>query len=170
MKNKLETAYVFVKISSNHDSARFSCFQSQHSHQHEIETNEWACIGSWSVRLACTQLTLRVHARVCHDRSFCLKYDKDSLNQKEKIAKLCLKYKLEADSSKESCWDPKRKKFVANQQSFKSRAVRDYGTTGIFSHFKEGQKWQHRIQKSPGYCKQMLWKVYQYRTQSRSYM
>ena len=33
---------------------------------------------------------------------------------------------------------------------------------GIFSHFKEGQKWQHRIQKSPGYCKQMLWKVYQY--------
>ena len=58
---------------------------------------------------------------------FAFKYDKYSLNQKEKLAKLCLNNKLEADSSKENHWDPKRKKFVANQQSFKSRAVRDYG-------------------------------------------
>ena len=60
---------------------------------------------------------------------FAFKYDKYSLNQKEKLAKLCSKYKLEADSSKEKYWDPKRKKFVANQQSFKSRAVGEFFPT-----------------------------------------
>ena len=44
---------------------------------------------------------------------FAFKYNKYSLNQKEKLAKLCLKYKLEADSSKEKHWDLKRKKFVS---------------------------------------------------------
>ena len=60
---------------------------------------------------------------------FTFKYDKYSLNQKEKLVKLCLKYKLEADSSKEKHWDPKIMKFVANQQSFKSRAVREFFPT-----------------------------------------
>ena len=49
------------------------------------------------------------------------------LNQKQKLAKLCLKYKLEADSSKEfKHSDPKRKEFVANQQLFKSWPVREF--------------------------------------------
>ena len=77
---------------------------------------------SWSAGLTCTQLTL------CEPRVslfFLKKYDKYSLNQKEKLTKLCLKYKLEADSSKEKHWDLKRKKFVANQQSFKSRTVQE---------------------------------------------
>ena len=40
---------------------------------------------------------------------FAFKYDKYSLSQKEKLAKLCLKYKLEADSSKEKHWDLKER-------------------------------------------------------------
>ena len=48
---------------------------------------------------------------------------------KEKLTKLYLNYKLEADSSKEKHWDLKRKKFVANQQSFKSRAIWEFFPT-----------------------------------------
>ena len=40
---------------------------------------------------------------------------------------------------KEKHWDPKRKKFVANQQSFKSRAIRDY-TLREFFHFLKKAK------------------------------
>ena len=57
---------------------------------------------------------------------FALKYDKYSLNQKEKLAKLCLKYKLEAGNAKEKYWDPKRKTFVVNLKSYKSKAVREF--------------------------------------------
>ena len=53
----------------------------------------------------------------------------NTVSIKKKIAKLYLKYKLEAYSSKVKHWDPKRKKFVAYQQSFKSRAVRDFFPT-----------------------------------------
>ena len=56
---------------------------------------------------------------------FALKYDKYSLNQKEKLAKLYLKYKLEAGNAKQNHWDPKRKKFVVNLQLYKSKAIFD---------------------------------------------
>ena len=88
MKNKLEIACDFVKVSSNCD------FCSLLSFPEPTRPSAWDRDERMSVRcfvsagLACTQLTLRV-----------------------------------------TC------------------------------HFKEGQKWQHRIQKSPGYCKQMLWNL-----------
>ena len=88
MKNKLETACVFVKVSSDHDFDRFSRSQSQHGRQHKIETNEWACVGSCSARLAWTLLVL-VFAMT---DPFAFKCDKYSLDQKEKLAKLCLRW------------------------------------------------------------------------------
>ena len=48
-----------------------------------------------------------------------------NLEQKQKIGKLCLKYKLEAEAEPKKHWDPKRKKHVAPSLSFKSKAVRE---------------------------------------------
>ena len=118
MKNKLETACaIAILLASLIPRANTAISMRQ--------TNERALVCGQRDLLAHFVFTL-VFAMT---DPFAFKYHKYSLNQKEKLAKLCLKYKLEADSSKEKHWDPKRKKFVAHQQSFKSRAVWEFFST-----------------------------------------
>ena len=56
---------------------------------------------------------------------FSLKYDKYSLKEKEKLAKLCFKIK-EKEAEDNNHWNTKRKKWVTSQKTFKSRAVREF--------------------------------------------
>ena len=90
MKNKLETACaIAILLASLIPRANTAVSMRQ--------TNERALVCGQRDLLAHFVFTL-VFAMT---DPFAFKYHKYSLNQKEKLAKLCLKYKLEADSSKE---------------------------------------------------------------------
>lgn len=75
---------------------------------------------------SCTCVYVKDGDVVMADPFLSKRNDKYDLQQKQKLGKLCLKYKLEAEAVPKKHWNPKRKKHVAPSLSFKSKAVREF--------------------------------------------